>query len=66
VARERPADAGAFEIVVEGTTRDAAETKKVRMLADAGATWWIESDWSGSTVRSLQQRIAGGPPRPKR
>ena len=66
VARERPADARPFEIVVEGTTRDASDTAKIAALADAGATWWIESDWTGSTVRSLQQRIAVGPPRPER
>jgi hypothetical protein len=66
VARERPADARPFEIVVEGTTRDASDTAKITALADAGATWWIESDWTGSTVRSLQQRIAVGPPRPER
>ncbi|MEA2576805.1 MAG: hypothetical protein QOD78_393, partial [Chloroflexota bacterium] len=65
VARERPTDSGPFEIVVEGTTRDASDTDTVGALADAGATWWIESDWTGATVRSLQQRIASGPPRPK-
>jgi alkanesulfonate monooxygenase SsuD/methylene tetrahydromethanopterin reductase-like flavin-dependent oxidoreductase (luciferase family) len=65
VARERPTDSGPFEIVVEGTTRDASDTDTVGALADAGATWWIESDWTGATVRSLQQRIASGPPRPR-
>jgi alkanesulfonate monooxygenase SsuD/methylene tetrahydromethanopterin reductase-like flavin-dependent oxidoreductase (luciferase family) len=64
VARDRPVAAGPFEIIVEGTTRDAADTTAVRALADAGATWWIESDWTGATVDSLRRRITGGPPRP--
>ena len=63
VARDRPAGSGPFEIVVEGTTRDAADTTPVRSLADAGATWWIESDWGAATVETLRRRIASGPPR---
>ena len=62
VARERPA--GPFDIVVEGTTPlDPSEaTAAVRAVADAGATWWMEADWSGATVDSLRRRIAAGPP----
>lgn len=63
IARDRPGDAGPFEVVVEGTTRDASDIDAVRALADAGATWWIESDWAGATVESLGRRIASGPPR---
>lgn len=63
IARERPAAAGPLDIVVEGTTRDAKDASTVRALANAGATWWIESDWTGATVDSLRRRIAGGPPR---
>lgn len=62
VARERPESAGPIDIVVEGTTRGADDTSAVRALAEAGATWWIESDWTGATVDSLRRRIAGGPP----
>ncbi|MEU4443430.1 hypothetical protein AB0K14_08105 [Actinosynnema sp. NPDC050801] len=29
--------------------------------ADAGATWWIESDWE-TTVDAVRDRIAAGPP----
>ena len=66
VARERgPApDGAAFEIVAQGRTppdalkaRDAA-----RRYADAGATWWVEGDWEGATVESLNRRIDVGPP----
>lgn len=63
IARERPAAAGPLDIVVEGTTRDAKDASTVRALANAGATWWIESDWTGATVDSLRRRIAAGPPR---
>lgn len=57
--RDRP-----FEIVVEGTTPldSASASAAVRPLAEAGATWWIESDWTGATVDSLRRRIAAGPP----
>jgi alkanesulfonate monooxygenase SsuD/methylene tetrahydromethanopterin reductase-like flavin-dependent oxidoreductase (luciferase family) len=57
--RDRP-----FEIVVEGTTALDAESAAaaVRPLAEAGATWWIESDWNGATVDSLRRRIQAGPP----
>jgi alkanesulfonate monooxygenase SsuD/methylene tetrahydromethanopterin reductase-like flavin-dependent oxidoreductase (luciferase family) len=54
-----------FEIVVEGTTAvdPASATAVIGPLAEAGATWWIESDWAGATVDSLRRRIGGGPPR---
>lgn len=63
IARERPTTAGPLDIVVEGTTHDAEDAGTVRDLAEAGATWWIESDWTGATVDSLRARIAAGPPR---
>lgn len=63
IARERPVTAGPIDVIVEGTTRDAEDAEAVQALADAGATWWIESDWTGATVDSLRGRIAAGPPR---
>lgn len=61
----RPADAGPFDIVVDGVTPagdpDAARGK-VQPLAEAGATWWIEADWMDGTVDNLRARIAAGPP----
>lgn len=63
IARERFATAGPIDIIVEGTTRDADDTSAARALAGAGATWWIEPDWTGATVDSLRQRVAAGPPR---
>lgn len=63
IARERPTTASPLDVVVEGTTRDDGDAEAVQDLADAGATWWIESDWTGATVQSLRRRIAAGPPR---
>ncbi|HEY6570561.1 MAG TPA: LLM class flavin-dependent oxidoreductase [Candidatus Limnocylindrales bacterium] len=66
--RERPADLRdrPFEIVVDGVTPgddpDAAAAI-TRAHEAAGATWWIESDWSAAGVESLRARIVAGPPR---
>jgi alkanesulfonate monooxygenase SsuD/methylene tetrahydromethanopterin reductase-like flavin-dependent oxidoreductase (luciferase family) len=64
VAERRPIDG--FEIVVEGATPadDApAAAGTVRPWADAGATWWLESDWSNWEVGPMRRRIEAGPPR---
>jgi hypothetical protein len=66
-ARERkPADEAArFDIILEGTTPTGdpeAAREKVQPLAEAGATWWIESPWETASVASLRARIAAGPP----
>jgi alkanesulfonate monooxygenase SsuD/methylene tetrahydromethanopterin reductase-like flavin-dependent oxidoreductase (luciferase family) len=66
VARERSSELTGtpFEILVDGTTPPEADAAAatVRPFADAGATWWIEADWTGATVDSLRRRIAAGPP----
>jgi len=67
VARERPAELRSrpFEIVVQGRTpagKPAAAKKKVAPYANAGATWWIEANWSAATVASVRRRIKAGPP----
>jgi alkanesulfonate monooxygenase SsuD/methylene tetrahydromethanopterin reductase-like flavin-dependent oxidoreductase (luciferase family) len=61
-ARERPSRP--IEIVVEGTTpEDPAEAAAaIAPLAEAGATWWLESDWTNATVETLRRRILAGPP----
>jgi alkanesulfonate monooxygenase SsuD/methylene tetrahydromethanopterin reductase-like flavin-dependent oxidoreductase (luciferase family) len=54
-----------FEIIVEGTTPadDArAAAAKVRRWADAGATWWIESNWETFDPADARRRILSGPP----
>jgi alkanesulfonate monooxygenase SsuD/methylene tetrahydromethanopterin reductase-like flavin-dependent oxidoreductase (luciferase family) len=68
VRRERPAELAdsPFDVVVEGTTPaddtvSAAATAQAH--ADAGATWWIEADWTNSSVDAMRRRIAAGPPK---
>jgi hypothetical protein len=59
------ADGSPFAIVVEGSTkpRGTGRFERVRAVEDAGATWWVESDWTGGTVPKLRERIEAGPPR---
>lgn len=55
-----------FDIIMEGTTSadDAASAAAaVQLWADAGATWWIESDWSNWDPAVMRRRIEAGPPR---
>ena len=65
-AREYKGEGEPFDIIVEGTTPaddPQAAREQVLPLAEAGATWWIESDWQNASVANLRQRIAAGPPR---
>lgn len=53
-----------FDVVLEGKTEDASDTDYVGAVAEAGATWFIESRWDESeTPASLMERIRKGPPR---
>lgn len=56
-----------FEVVVEGETSGtdhAADRARLDPLAEAGATWWIESRWGADvTADVLLERIKQGPPR---
>lgn len=56
-----------FDIVVEGVTDgndpNAARARMIA-LADAGATWWIESRWDDTeSADTLRTRTTQGPPR---
>jgi hypothetical protein len=65
-ARQRKGEGVPFDIILDGTTpaNDAqAARERVLPLAEAGATWWIESPWQNASVDSLRARIAAGPPR---
>lgn len=60
-----------FDIVVEGETpgdETAAAAATVGAWRDAGATWWLETRWSGepgeSPAASVGERVDAGPPRP--
>ncbi|WP_427894472.1 LLM class flavin-dependent oxidoreductase [Kribbella sp. GL6] len=72
IRRERAAHGltmDGYDVVAEGVTRaddtDAADT--VRPWAEAGATWWIDADWSSldqAVVReNAERRLRAGPPR---
>ncbi len=55
-----------FEIVVEGTTSAddlLAAAVDAGRWADAGATWWIESNWETFDTTDARRRIDAGPPR---
>lgn len=59
------------DVVVEGETPaddPAAAADRVRPLADAGATWWLETRWAEGPVdeqrmTAVRERLAAGPPR---
>jgi len=68
VHRERPAEFAdrPFDVVVEGTTPaddPVSAAAAAQAHADAGATWWIEADWTNSSVEAMRRRIAAGPPK---
>lgn len=53
-----------FDVVLEGKTQDSADTDYVGSIAEAGATWFIESRWDDEeTPESLLERIRKGPPK---
>jgi alkanesulfonate monooxygenase SsuD/methylene tetrahydromethanopterin reductase-like flavin-dependent oxidoreductase (luciferase family) len=60
----------AYDVVAEGMTpADAARAAEiVRPWADAGATWWVEADWSDMDPERVRtaalHRLQAGPPRP--
>jgi alkanesulfonate monooxygenase SsuD/methylene tetrahydromethanopterin reductase-like flavin-dependent oxidoreductase (luciferase family) len=58
--------AAPFDIIVEGESSgesNAPDRERIRALADAGATWWIESRWEeNESAETLLQRIRQGPP----
>ena len=52
-----------FDVVLEGKTENAEDTDYVGSVAEAGATWFIESRWDDEeTAESLLERIRMGPP----
>jgi alkanesulfonate monooxygenase SsuD/methylene tetrahydromethanopterin reductase-like flavin-dependent oxidoreductase (luciferase family) len=55
-----------FDILMEGSTSAtdrASAAAEVEAWAEAGATWWIESDWSNWAVEPMRRLIEAGPPR---
>jgi hypothetical protein len=66
-AAEQRTEAPPFEIVIDGVTPGddrAAAAAIVHPLAEAGATWWIESRWEApNEPGDLRRRLRQGPPR---
>lgn len=64
--RERRADEGltmnGYDVPVEGVTEPGGGAEVVAPWIEAGATWWIEADWSADAA-ALRRRIEAGPPR---
>jgi alkanesulfonate monooxygenase SsuD/methylene tetrahydromethanopterin reductase-like flavin-dependent oxidoreductase (luciferase family) len=55
--------AGSWDVVVDGqSSDDGASLRHIAELRDAGATWWVEADWSATSVDAIRARIAAGPP----
>jgi hypothetical protein len=56
-----------FDVITEGVTSGsdrAADRAQLEPLADAGATWFIESRWEDDqSADTLRERIRLGPPR---
>jgi hypothetical protein len=56
-----------YDVVAEGVSEPGrAGDATVAQWADAGATFWVESDWSmgDDAVAKHRQRIEAGPPAP--
>lgn len=60
-------DWATFDVVAESVSEPgSAGDARAREWADAGATWWVESDWSmGEDAAQVhRRRIDAGPPQP--
>jgi alkanesulfonate monooxygenase SsuD/methylene tetrahydromethanopterin reductase-like flavin-dependent oxidoreductase (luciferase family) len=58
-------DARPFEVIVDGATpgiEPAAAAAAAQAYEEAGATWWVEANWSDTSLDTLEQRIDAGPP----
>jgi alkanesulfonate monooxygenase SsuD/methylene tetrahydromethanopterin reductase-like flavin-dependent oxidoreductase (luciferase family) len=56
---------GPFEIIASGTTPEhdpGAASTAVRRAEEAGATWWVEANWTDMSLAALRARILVGPP----
>lgn len=59
---------GPYDVIAEGKTDpdDPAASRHTKEMADAGATWFIEGDWSlppETAVADQRRRLEAGPPR---
>ncbi len=61
--REHRESTEPYEVIQYGMTADANDTERVRIYAEAGATWWVESITMAATLETTRDRIGNGPPR---
>jgi alkanesulfonate monooxygenase SsuD/methylene tetrahydromethanopterin reductase-like flavin-dependent oxidoreductase (luciferase family) len=67
IAASGQPDTRPFEVIVEGVT-PGADLEPGQALAiareyeDAGATWWIEANWTDTSLDALARRVDEGPP----
>jgi alkanesulfonate monooxygenase SsuD/methylene tetrahydromethanopterin reductase-like flavin-dependent oxidoreductase (luciferase family) len=57
---------GPYDIVMEGVSDGGTADRganQVRPLAEAGATWWLESQWETPELEAVFRRLKQGPPR---
>ncbi len=65
IEQRRAPDTAPLDVIVEGVTPGddpTAGAEIVRPWAEAGATWWLEADWSEPGPDAIQSRIRLGPP----
>jgi alkanesulfonate monooxygenase SsuD/methylene tetrahydromethanopterin reductase-like flavin-dependent oxidoreductase (luciferase family) len=60
---ERRGSPDGFDIVLEGPVEPGEADAELRAFAEAGATWWIHSDWESADPEVARRRIEAGPPR---
>lgn len=66
VRRTAEGRTGPYEVIAQGVTPADPEAARaiVEPWADAGATWWVEADWTNGSVEATGARILAGPPKP--
>lgn len=54
-----------FDLVIEGMTPGdpAGAAAQIRPYAEAGATWWLEANWTAPNLEPVRERLLLGPPR---
>jgi alkanesulfonate monooxygenase SsuD/methylene tetrahydromethanopterin reductase-like flavin-dependent oxidoreductase (luciferase family) len=55
-------DGKPMDVIIEGVTKNAKDTKRVKAIEEAGATWWVESMW-GKSEAAILKRLKQGPAR---
>jgi alkanesulfonate monooxygenase SsuD/methylene tetrahydromethanopterin reductase-like flavin-dependent oxidoreductase (luciferase family) len=53
---------GPWDVIADGwTSDDESSLRHVAEVREAGATWWVETDWN-APMKAIRSRIAAGPP----